>query len=184
MATPALLTKKYTIAEFEALPDDGKLYELINGELVEKMAAGEEHGGISSLLNIYMGSYILQNKLGKTYPGDTGFVLDMKTDLVRSPDLAFVSAERVIKTKKFVPFAPDLAVEVVSPSDSFSEVEEKVELYKEKGVRLIWVIDPEKQRVYLYRSGSNQRDMLTVADELDGEEVVKGFKLKVSALFE
>jgi Uma2 family endonuclease len=184
MATPAVLTKKYSIAEFETLPDDGKLYELINGELVEKMAAGEEHGNISSLLNIYMGGYVLQNKLGRTYPSDTGFILDPQTDLVRIPDLAFVSAERVVKPKKFIPLAPDLAVEVVSPTDSFSDVEEKVELYKEKGVGLIWVIDPEKQRIYIYRSGSNQRDMLTIADELDGENVVQGFKLKVSALFE
>lgn len=177
-------TKTYTLDEFAALPGDGKRYELVKGELIEMPPAGEEHGAIEGNTLGYLWAYNQQQNLGRVYTSDTTFILDQEKQTARLPDVSFVAKERVVRTPGFVPFAPDLAVEVVSPNDLWSEIDDKIEEYLQAGVRLIWIIYPRRQVVYVYRAGSSNRQTLQLNDELDGEDVLPGFKLKVSALFE
>ncbi len=174
----------YTIEEFMQSPGNGKRYELVKGELVEIPPVGEEHGGIKSNMHGYIWQYVQRQQLGKVYTSDTSFVIDAQNATVRQPDVAFVSRERVVRTTGAMPFPPDLAVEVVSLNDLWTEVDEKIEEYLQAGVRLIWVINPRRQVVYVYRQGVAGRQTLQLQDELDGENVLPGFRLRVNALFE
>lgn len=108
-----------------------------------------------------------------------------KSRILCAPELAFVSRERVEqigKTKKFFPAAPDLAVEVLSPFDTVYEVNEKVEEWLKAGVRLLWTINSKRRTVTVYRS-LTAVIMLTEQDELDGEDVLPGFRLRVADVF-
>ena len=100
-----------------------------------------------------------------------------RPDNIRSPDVSFVAAGRFADGRPpvgFIPFAPDLAVEVLSPSDRRGDVLEKVGEYLDAGTRLVWVIDPEKRMAVVYRSLTDIR-VIAEADVLDGEDVVPGF---------
>ncbi len=174
----------YTVSEFMELdlPDDGKQYELIEGELIEMSGPNVQHGLIISHLFHYLDSFLASNQLGRVL-NNAAFELNSKNSPI--PDLAFISAKRLIGldfTKPF-PGAPDLAIEVMSPSDKWSDVSKKVQLYREAGAKLVWVIDPFDQGVTVHRYDAPRR-LLLINDELDGEDVVPGFKLKISALFE
>src|SRR4051794_11150479 len=121
-----LQTRIYTADDLERLPDDGWRYELVRGELRKTPLAGYEHGRIGGTVTGGLGYYIVQHKLGVVYSAGTGFLLARNPDTVRAPDMAFVTQERAnAPTSKegFWPGAPDLAVEVISPGDSYAEVE-------------------------------------------------------------
>jgi Uma2 family endonuclease len=184
------LEKTYSIEEFMALQEDlkGKRYELVKGKLSEMAPAGDEHSTISGNLMWYLMQVVRPNKLGRVYPQDTAFVIDPINKTVRAPDLAFVASNRLPKMGKgAVLVVPDLAVEVVSPNDLLSsEVAEKVREYQQAGVRLVWVINPRPHRwdVQVYHPDSSEPITLNLEDELDGEEIIPGFRLKVNALFE
>lgn len=185
MATETYLKKLYTIDEFMALPDaeDGSRYELVEGEIEEMPPAGEDHNLIEGSLYAHLWNFLRDTKLGRVYSGDAGFVFGERT--VRAPDVAFVSAaRRSTRTRKAVPIVPDFVAEVMSPSDRRTKVDKKVRSYLASGVKLIWVIDPAKKEVFIYRADKIGYDKLTLVDELDGEDVIPGFKLKVSDLFE
>ncbi len=191
MTTALELEKTYIIREFEALPDDGKRYELVSGKLVEKDFAGEDmpganerHCRVASRLHIHLETYVLQHKLGEIYGSDARYATVPNTDTVRLPDVSFVQTSRVTKNVYTMSFAPDLAVEVVSPSNSFTEIETKVLEYHNAGAKLVWVIELELKKAYIYRYGSNQRQTLDLSDDLDGENIIPGFKLPVKTLFE
>lgn len=175
----------YTVEEFVALYGNSKTHELIRGELREvntPAMAGEEHGRIGAILLTYLGIFVLQNKLGQHYGSDTSFQIMPGT--LRMPDVAFVKAERVIRGSGYIPIPPDLAVEIVSPNDTWDEVEDKIELYLQAGVSLIWAIRPSRKRVYIYRPNNQQPEIVDINGELDGGQVLPGFKLKVSQLFD
>ena len=189
MTTQVNIEKTYSVDEFMDLVagrNDAR-FELVKGKLIEMSLAGDQHGRISAKLLILLGYYVLQNDLGQTYGSDTGFVLDEtdpKKPTVRGPDVAFTTKERLSKvTTKAVPIPPDLAVEVMSPNDYSPETLEKVREYQQAGVRLIWIIRPKTQTVEVYRQYDKQPTTLTIEDELDGEQIIKGFMLKVKVLF-
>jgi Uma2 family endonuclease len=195
MTTEVLTEKKYyTIEDFEALPDEGKRYELVDGELIEKGATGvaganEQHVRVGARLLIHLGSYVLQNNLGETYGSDARFAVIPPVPpsirpTVRQCDVSFVSTERVTRGVFTMPYAPDLAVEIISEGNDFIEIEKKTREYRNAGAKLVWVIEPEDKLVHIYRAGSNQRQTSTINDELDGETVIPGFKLKISLLFD
>src|SRR5436853_496992 len=120
----AVETKLMTAEELWRMPDDGMRHELVKGELITMSPAGARHGDIALVIGAHLRAHVAANNLGKAYAAETGFQLTTKT--VRAPDVAFVSNERVINTPKYFPGAPDLAVEVLSPDDTASEVEAKV----------------------------------------------------------
>lgn len=110
----------------------------------------------------------------------------MKSGNKRSPDVSFVAKDRLKGLKKlpkrFFEGAPDLAVEVISPSNTFEEIHQEIVEYFESGSRLVWVINPDEESVVVYRGTTPDR-LLKITDFLDGEEVVDGFRLAIAELF-
>ena len=170
---------KMTLEEFLAYDVEG--YEYVNGELVPMAPPSREHGEISVNVIRYLDAHVYQNKLGRLYTAETTFQI---RDRTVKPDVAFVSTDRLIgdKTEGFS-IPPDLAIEVVSPSDVQSRVAEKALAYLEAGTRLVWVLEPVSKTVTIYRS-EKDIEMLTHDDMLTGEEVVPGFTCPVAHLFE
>jgi Uma2 family endonuclease len=126
---------------------------------------------------------VTANKLGVVYAAETGFQL--RPDHVRAPDVAFVRRDRVERAgdvEGFWPGAPDLAVEVISPGDTYGEVEEKVMDWLEAGTPMVMIVNPRKRAVTMYRS-LTAIVILTENEMVEGQDIVPGWSLKVSALF-
>ncbi len=175
-----------TAEELWRLPDDGHRTELVNGELIRMTPAGAVHGGVSFRFAGALAVYLRSHPIGVGCIADTGFILARNPDTVRAPDTAFVAKERLPGGKLprgFAPFAPDLAVEVLSPDDRASEVNEKIEQYLEAGTRLVVVADPKRRSVTVHRPGGEAR-RLGPEDVLDGGDVLPGFSIRVAELFE
>lgn len=169
---------KMTLEEF--LESDLEGYEYIKGELVPMPPTSMEHGRISVNLILPLGLYVRENQLGDVYVPDTGFKVGER---VLMPDIAFLSNEHIPDDlSKASPIPPDLAVEVISPTDISHRVEEKAFAYLEAGTQLVWVIKPVSKTVTVYRSETDIT-LLTRNDTLTGEEVVKGFSCRVAELF-
>jgi Uma2 family endonuclease len=181
--TPPSETGTMTIEEFARLPDDGWRLELVRGHVVREPPAGFEHGGIAAWIAGEIHRFLREQPLGRVVTADAGFVLYDEPPTVRAPDVAFVRRDRLdFDTSRFAPLAPDLAVEVVSPSNTMSEIQEKVLDYLDAGTRMIWVVDPGPRIVTVYRSRDEIR-ILTGAEELDGGDVLPGFRVPVVELF-
>ncbi len=181
MTTTALVTAD----ELLQMKDDGFRYELVRGELRKMSPAGHQHGRIALNLTGPLFQHVKTHNLGTVYAAETGFKLATAPDVVRAPDAAFVGRERVEalgQTAGFWPGAPDLAAEVVSPGDTYAEVEDKVADWLDAGTRLVVVVNPGPQTVSLYHSRSDIR-ILTTDDVLDGGEVVPGWTLPVRDVF-
>lgn len=174
-----------TARELARLPDDGFRYELIRGELVRMAPASPQHGEICANVVRELSSHVRERKLGKVYDGRTGFLLARNPDTVRCPDAAVVLKARAGAEQPGEPFfqgAPDLAVEVVSPGDSFQDVVDKVEMWLASGVRSVWVIDPRRRRVSIY-TGPAQVQHFELTDVIPGDPVLPDLALPVSRLF-
>ena len=174
-----------TASELFGMPDDGFRYELVKGELRKMSPSGSEHGAVIVNITVLLAQYVKSNKLGVCFGAETGFKIESDPDTVRAPDVAFIRRERIPAsgiTKKFWPGAPDLAVEVLSPGDTRAEVDEKVEDWLQTGARAVWVINPKRRGVSVYRPTTDVT-RLSEDDELDGGEVVPGFRCKVSEIF-
>ena len=168
-----------TLEEF--LENDLEGYEYVKGELVPMPPATMIHGQISSKLHIRLGLHVEENRLGELYIAETTFQLD---DRAVKPDIAFVSTDRLPENReKGSPIPPDLAVEVVSPTDKHYDVTEKALAYLRSGTRLVWVIEPVAKTVMVYRSETDST-VLNYEDTLTGEDVVPGFACPVTQLFE
>ncbi len=168
-----------TMAEF--LENDLEGYEYVKGELVPMAAAAIVHGEIGSNVHLLLGLYVRENKLGRLYIAETTFQLG---DRVVKPDIAFVSTERLSEDKlKGFADAPDLAIEIVSPTDKHYDVTEKALAYLKAETRLVWIIEPIMKTVMVYRSETDFT-LLNYEDTLTGEDVVPGFSCLVAELFE
>lgn len=176
-----------TAADLEAMGSEAKRFELVGGVLREREPMGAEHGEIKVQLMLPLGSYVLGRGFGRVYPSDTHFVLPLATgEETVVPDLAFVKTDRLPPSgqrKGFLRLAPDLVVEVVSPSERPAAVMEKIRLYQRAGVRLIWVIRTPRRTVTVYPFES-EPVTLNEGDVLDGRDVVPGFRLPIARLFE
>ena len=174
-----------TADELLALPRGQFRYELINGELITMSPAGHTHGRIIIRLTVPLAQHVKQNGLGEVYAAETGFKLKSNPDTVRAPDIAFITRERVKdvgETKGYWPGAPDLAVEVLSPDDRVSDVEQKISEWLEAGSKQVWVVSPKMQTVTVYRS-TTDIEVLAENETLGGGDVVPGFKFPISEIF-
>lgn len=160
-----------------------KPYELVEGTVVEMAPAGGKHGAVQRRVASRLGDYADEHDLGEVYTGEIGFQLTPNT--MRAADVAFVSKERlkqITDPDKYIPFAPDLAVEVVSPGDTADEIQTKVKLYLEAGMRLVWVFYPKLKNVVVHHpDGSSQA--IGLDGILDGEDVLPGLRIPVAKLF-
>lgn len=178
-------TQSVTAEQLLTMPSDGFRYALVKGELRKMSPGNAEHGAIIVRITVPLGAYVLSHNLGEAFGAETGFVLARKPDTVLAPDLAFVRRDRIPSSglpRTFWEGAPDLVVEVVSPSDTYVEVEDKVDSWLELGARLVWVVNPKRRTVTVHRP-SQSPHTLTTNDTLDGEDVVPGFRLSVSTIF-
>lgn len=179
--TPQLLTAE----EFWALPESGKPRALVRGEVVETMPPGGVHGVIAIVLGGLLRAWAKAGRHG-VVGAESGFILNRNPDIVRGPDLSFVAAARLPPTgipEAFWELAPDLAVEIVSPSETAEEVREKVRDFLAAGTLLVWVIYPRSREVLVHRPGGAIQ-VLTETDTLEDAAVLPGFACRVGELFE
>jgi len=176
-----------TVDDLLNLPDDGHMYELVEGQLVRMLPSG---GGASSLalrLGARIEAFVEQRNLGAVTGADGEFDLGHGTAL--APDVAFVRAERVPPPtspiyEKAWPLAPDLAVEVASPNQYRPAMARKAQRYLNAGTRLVWVVWPKRKEVDVWRPGDIKPSAtLGVDDVLDGLDILPGFTYPVERLF-
>ncbi len=178
-------TTVMTAEQLTSLTERGKRYELKKGELLTMVPAGALHGDVAMALGFLLRGYASQKGLGKVLAAETGFRIHTDPDTVRAPDVAFVAQERIPPEglpRGYWALAPDLVVEVVSPHDRAAEIQDKVKEWLEAGARRVWVVYPDTQMIYVYRSSSEIK-VLKVGDVLDGEEVLPGFSCTVKEIF-
>jgi Uma2 family endonuclease len=182
-ATPERL---WTVEDLYTLPDDGLKHELEAGVLVSEPLPGFRHGLVMTTVSRLLDTYVRAHRLGVVLTGDSGFVLARRPDTVRGPDVAFIAEARLTAVDDpalAYPGPPDLAVEVLSPGNRQAAIRAKVADYLAAGTRLVWVLDPERETVAVYRTLLAPR-LLSSEDDLDGEDVVPSFRTSVAALFE
>jgi len=159
--------------------------ELIEGEIREMAPAGEEHGIIAGHFFGYIWQFVTKHKSGRVTAAETGYVVHVNPngkDTVLAPDVGFTTNERLPEdvSSKFAPYAPDLAVEVVSPNDKAYEVQEKVSKYLQYGTQVVWVVYPQTQEVVVHQQNTSttlsRDDTLTAA-------ILPGFELSLDKIF-
>ena len=175
-------TKPVTIQEFAAMPLEG-IWELVDGEMIELSPSAGRSSWIGGQLVAYLTEHVRPRRLGWVFPADTGFVLYDDRATVRSPDAAFVRLDRLPELPDtFVPVVPDLAAEVLSPSDRMADALAKVAMYLDAGVSLVLLVDPETQTITVFRP-NGPPTKLGVGDTLDGGDVLPDFSVPVARIF-
>jgi len=176
----------WTAADLLAMPDDpDHRYELVEGSLVRMSPTGGTHGLRSMGLGASLAAHAEQHSLGVVLGAETGFNLTRpgeRRETVLAPDVAFVRGDNahLTETDEFPHVAPDLAVEIASPSDSRRRMAEKARRYLDRDVRLVWVVWPRRREVDVWRAGGTAPRTLTAADTLDGGTVVPDFAIPVA----
>ncbi|HYW09738.1 MAG TPA: Uma2 family endonuclease [Longimicrobium sp.] len=182
MATQPHLT---TADELLRMPRDGVRRELVRGELREMTPPGHVHGRVGMRLAWRLAAYVEAHELGVSYLAETGFHLGRDPDTVLAADCSFVRADRADMVRDslgYFPGAPDLAVEVFSPSDRSLMVEAKVRAWMSAGTRMVIVVHPTRRTVAVHRSGVPP-ELFGENDTLDGGDVVPGWSVPVRDLF-
>lgn len=183
-----LPSAQYTLLTAEDLwkqADDGYRYELVKGIIRRMPPAGFEHGIQTAKIGGCLCEHVEKYKLGYVCGAGTGFKISQDPDTVRAPDAAFVRQAAIDEKgipKGYWEGAPDLAVEVISPSDTYTEVDEKVDEWLIAGCAMVWVVNPRRETVEVYRSPEDIA-VLRGDDILDGGDVIEGFQCQVKELF-
>lgn len=171
--------------ELRALPDDGKRYELLKGALHMMSPAGGRHGRLANHFSWLLNNHVQPQQLGEVFAAETGFLISTDPDTVLAPDVAFVSRSRFEDLQDdtgYLPLAPELAVEVLSPNDRFSRVELKAFTWLDAGCSLVLLIAPESQRVHVYRS-RQQIQVFEAGEILDCSPAVPGWQIQIADIF-
>jgi Uma2 family endonuclease len=180
-----MLPKSLSAEDLWRLPEDHLRHELVRGELTTKPYADAIHGQCVAAVILFLSQYGDRHNCGVFIGPGTGFHIAHAPDTVLAPDVAFIRKGRFPPDDSndgYFPGAPDLAVEVLSPSDSASEIMEKIDEWLTAGTRLVWVVDPAKKSVGVY-APDHQPRILKSNDQLDGDEVLPGFSLAVAKIF-
>ncbi|CAG0950643.1 hypothetical protein PLCT2_00170 [Planctomycetaceae bacterium] len=162
---------------------DSKFLELVEGRIIPVTPSGDEAGELALWIGYLLMGFVMTNDLGTVAGADTGFRIARNPDTVRSPDVSFITKARLRPhTGKFFEGAPDLAVEVISPSNTSTEMQEKIDQFFAPGARLIWLVYPGQRLVVVHYPGGTSktfREDMT----LEGGEVLPGFSLPVHEVF-
>ena len=179
MVSPAFQTAEDLLRFHEP----GKTAELVRGTLIVREPPGTGHGVIAARLLYRVMAYVEQHELGVVIAQDTGFRIARDPDTVRAPDVAFVARERLnqIPAAGYAELAPDWVAEILSPGERPGEVLEKVGQWLSGGVRLLWVLDPDRRHARVYRADGSI-SMIGPDDELDGEDVIPDFRCPLRAI--
>jgi Uma2 family endonuclease len=181
------ITLRLTHEQFERICQNNpeRVFELTkDGELEIMSPVGGDSGSYESELTIDLGNWNRQTRLGKTFSSSTAFILPNGAE--RSPDAAWVELSRwealtPAQRKKFPPLAPDFVIELRSETDSLKKLQQKMQEYRDNGVRLGWLINPQQQQVEIYRQGRDI-EVLENPTSLDGEDILPGFILDLGSL--
>jgi len=175
--------RTYTVEEFEKFisqpANRERLFELIDGEMVEKMPT-EEHGEIALIIGSAVRAFVAKHKLGRVGVEIRHQMPEDKRNS-RLPDISFVAGNRPRVTEGVIPQMPDLAIEIKSPDDSLKELREKAHYYMLNGTRLVWIVDPSKKLVVALTP--DDEEILLENEVLDGGDVVPGFTLPLKEIF-
>jgi Uma2 family endonuclease len=175
-------TQLVTAQDLWQMGEAGEHAELIDGEIVQMAPPNGEHGEIQAALIGAIWVYLAGTNAGKVY-GDVGYLLRQDPDTVLGPDLSYIASARIpADRRRFLPLAPDLAVEIVSPSNSAGEIERKIAIYLEAGTRTIWVVYPRQRQVVVHTPGEAPR-VFTEADDVPGGDVLPGLAIPVANIF-
>jgi Uma2 family endonuclease len=176
----------YTSEELlEISRDTSRVYELKKGKMTIMSPAGRNHGKLALRIGARIQLFVDENDLGEAYAAETGFKLETDPDTVLAPDVGFVAKQRLPdseNTSGFFPGPPDLAVEIVSPGDRAGQVQTKVQEWLTHGTKLVWIIEPTSRTVNVYRADGSAA-LLDNSTVLDGEDVLPGFTMKLTAIF-
>ncbi len=183
MSTDVLIL---TAEDLFDMPKDGYRYELVEGVLRKMSPAGGEHGAIGLSLGARLITHVRKNLLGMAYGPDTGFKIRTNPDTVLVPDIAFVVEDRIQSLsddRKYLPFAPDLAIEVLSPGDPVRQAILKANEWLSAGTRAVILIDPRTKSVSVYRP-AEAVTLLTELDVLQVSDIVPGWSISVAEIFD
>jgi Uma2 family endonuclease len=173
-----------TAEELGRMPNDRRR-ELVKGVVREMAASGFDHGATVDNFQFLLSAHVRANKLGVVVGAETGFRISRAPDTVRGVDVGFVRADRIPATGRPTGYwdgPPDLAVEVLSPTDTVEAIEEKVDDYLSAGCPMVLVINPRRRTLTVHRPGRNPV-ILREGDSFSAEEVVPGFTCPVAAVF-
>jgi len=163
--------------------DPGKTAELVRGVLVVREPPSTSHGARAARLARRLGNFAEEHGIGEVFAQDTGFKIQGDPDTVRAPDVAFVARDHLgrIPEAGYAELAPDLVAEILSPADRPGEVLEKVGQWLSAGVRVVWVLDPQRRHARVYRADGTL-SLVAANEELDGEDVLPGFRTPLGEL--
>ncbi len=187
---PTVYTDRAITADELADMSVHERYELVLGRLVPVAPASTDHGALGSNLSRLVMNHVYDHKLGRTYIAETGFDITRSGDIgqtVLGADLAFIQADRVPapgRKPAFKKVAPDLVYEIASGGQTRQEMADKARLWTSRGVRLCWIQWPTRHTIDVWRPGDQTSRTLVLSDELDGEDVLPGFRCPVAAAFE
>jgi Uma2 family endonuclease len=178
--------KVWTEEELQSLPDDGFIHEVVNGELVMSPKNNFTHGRICTRLLTALENFSREHRLGVVLDSSTGFWMFNRN--CRAPDVSFILKSRLEALKfnpssrQFFPGAPDLAAEILSPSNSRTEIDRRLRDFFSSGTQIAWLIEPETNTAEVCRS-LTQRRLIGPGGELDGEHLLPGFRYPIDDLF-
>ena len=176
-------TRLLTAQDLWNLGDSAEHCELIDGELESVAPPGGEHSFIQANLSSILLQHVRAHKLGRVF-GEIGFVLRRDPDTVLGPDISFVATQRLPADQtRFLELAPDLAVEIVSPSNAQWEVHRKLAIYLSTGVKSVWIVYPKQRRVVVHAPDQPPQTFKD-GETMTGGEVLSGLSLTVSEIFD
>jgi Uma2 family endonuclease len=181
MATKTLLT----LADFQTLPwPEGVRYELDEGELVSMSFPTPYHNIVAGEIYMVLWSFVDDNRLGGVFPSNTGYILSHDKATVRGPDVSFVNADRCrsIDLMRDIEGAPDLAVEVVSPSETAADLHKKTRQYLAAGCQVVWIVYPDSREIEVHDRNTNIH-LFSENDTVTANDLLPGFAVKVREFF-
>lgn len=159
--------------------------ELIKGKIVKMSPTGFTHGAVEISIGGILNAFVSHNGLGRVSGGEVGIYTQRNPDTIRGADVVYISNERLtkVRSESYLDVAPDLVVEVLSPSDRWTDLHDKLEEYFDIGVKSVWVADPKRREIYVHRA-LTRRERFVEGDVMTDVNVLPGFEVPVADLFQ